>query len=198
MTKSDVQFRYNVTLNRRSDSHFKVQVLCRRTKNNPVLLGQPGVGKTAIVEGLAIRYKTLALSVFNFLIAIYRLANGDVPTNLQQFTIISLDLGALIAGASHRGEFEQRLKAVLTEVKAPLLPSEYAEMSLQIKASGRVVLFIDEIHLLLGAGRAEGAMDAANLLKPMLARGELRCIGATVCHVSFCSALQISLLFIDP
>jgi ATP-dependent Clp protease ATP-binding subunit ClpB len=124
-----------------------IQVLCRRTKNNPVLIGQPGVGKTAIVEGLALR-----------------ITNGDVPENLLGCTVVSLDMGALVAGASHRGEFEQRLKAVLEEVK---------------QSDGKVILFIDEIHVVLGAGKADGAMDAANLLKPMLARGELRCIGAT-------------------
>eukprot|EP00474_Spongospora_subterranea_P008393 CRZ08851.1 hypothetical protein [Spongospora subterranea] len=146
VTKMAMEGKLDPVIGRDEEIRRTVQVLCRRTKNNPVLLGQPGVGKTAIAEGLAIR-----------------LANGDVPTNLQQMSLISLDLGALIAGASHRGEFEQRLKAVLAE----------------IKSSSRVILFIDEIHLLLGAGRAEGAMDAANLLKPMLARGELRCIGAT-------------------
>lgn len=123
-----------------------IQVLSRRTKNNPVLIGEPGVGKTAIVEGLAMR-----------------IVRGDVPSNLQ-CRVIALDMGALVAGASHRGEFEQRLKAVLQEVKS---------------AAGKIILFIDEVHLVLGAGKAEGAMDAANLLKPLLARGELRCIGAT-------------------
>lgn len=124
-----------------------IQVLSRRTKNNPVLIGEPGVGKTAIVEGLA-----------------QRIVRGDVPSSLQ-CRLFSLDMGALIAGAKFRGEFEERLKAVLAEVKAATSP--------------RVILFIDEIHLVLGAGKADGAMDAANLLKPMLARGELRCIGAT-------------------
>lgn len=123
-----------------------IQVLCRRTKNNPVLIGEPGVGKTAIVEGLA-----------------RRIVSGDVPSSLHA-DVFSLDMGALIAGASHRGEFEERLKAVLKEVK---------------ESEGNVVLFIDEIHLVLGAGATGGSMDAANLLKPMLARGELRCIGAT-------------------
>ncbi|CAJ1357533.1 unnamed protein product [Effrenium voratum] len=124
-----------------------VQVLARRTKNNPILVGDPGVGKTAIVEGLA-----------------QRVVIGDVPEALKSCRVIALDVGALISGAKYRGEFEERLKAVLQEVK---------------DAEGRVVLFIDEAHLLIGAGKTDGAMDAANLLKPMLARGELRCIGAT-------------------
>jgi ATP-dependent Clp protease ATP-binding subunit ClpB len=124
-----------------------IQVLSRRTKNNPVLIGEPGVGKTAIVEGLALR-----------------IVNGDVPESLQDKKLLSLDLGALIAGAKYRGEFEERLKAVLNEVTA---------------AEGGIVLFIDEMHTLIGAGKADGAMDASNLLKPALARGELHCIGAT-------------------
>ena len=124
-----------------------IRVLSRRTKNNPVLIGEPGVGKTAIVEGLA-----------------QRIVRGDVPESLRDRTLISLDLGALVAGAKYRGEFEERLKGVLEEVQ---------------NADGKIVLFIDEIHQLLGAGKTDGAMDAANLLKPMLARGELRCIGAT-------------------
>lgn len=124
-----------------------MQVLSRRTKNNPVLIGEPGVGKTAIVEGIALR-----------------IARGDVPGSLRDKRLCSLDLGSLVAGAKYRGEFEDRLKAVLKEIEAE---------------QGRVVLFIDELHTLVGAGAAEGAMDAANLLKPMLARGQLRCIGAT-------------------
>jgi ATP-dependent Clp protease ATP-binding subunit ClpB len=123
-----------------------VQVLSRRTKNNPVLIGEPGVGKTAIVEGLA-----------------QRIVNGDVPDTLKDRRLLSLDLGALLAGAKYRGEFEERLKAVLQEVSA----------------AGDVILFIDELHTLVGAGKAEGAMDASNMLKPALARGELHCIGAT-------------------
>ena len=124
-----------------------IQILSRKTKNNPVLIGEPGVGKTAIVEGLA-----------------WRIMKGDVPFGLKEKKLIELDMGALIAGAKYRGEFEERLKAVLNEIKA---------------ANGDIILFIDEIHNLVGAGKAEGSMDAANLLKPMLARGELRCIGAT-------------------
>ena len=124
-----------------------IQVLSRRTKNNPVLIGEPGVGKTAIVEGLALR-----------------IVNGDVPKSLKEKKLLALDMGALIAGAKYRGEFEERLKAVLQEVTA---------------AAGGIVLFIDEMHTLVGAGKSEGAMDASNLLKPALARGELHCVGAT-------------------
>jgi ATP-dependent Clp protease ATP-binding subunit ClpB len=124
-----------------------VQILARRTKNNPVLIGEPGVGKTAIAEGLALR-----------------IANGDVPDSLKDRRLLALDMGALIAGAKYRGEFEERLKGVLDDVKA---------------AEGEIILFIDEMHTLVGAGKGEGAMDASNLLKPALARGELHCIGAT-------------------
>ena len=124
-----------------------IQVLSRRTKNNPVLIGEPGVGKTAIVEGLALR-----------------IVNGDVPESLKEKSLLTLDLGALVAGAKFRGEFEERLKAVLTEVS---------------EAAGQIILFIDEMHTLIGAGAAEGSMDASNLLKPALARGELHCVGAT-------------------
>ncbi len=124
-----------------------VRILSRKTKNNPVLIGEPGVGKTAVVEGLA-----------------QRIVKGDVPDNLKDKKIFSLDMGSLIAGAKYRGEFEERLKAVLNEVK---------------KSEGHIILFIDELHLIVGAGKSEGAMDAGNLLKPMLARGELHCIGAT-------------------
>ena len=124
-----------------------IQILSRKTKNNPVLIGEPGVGKTAVVEGIA-----------------WRIMKGDVPQSLKEKKLIELDMGALIAGAKYRGEFEERLKAVLEEVK---------------NADGGIILFIDEIHNLVGAGKTEGSMDAANLLKPMLARGELRCIGAT-------------------
>src|SRR5205814_3085714 len=124
-----------------------IHILSRRTKNNPILIGEPGVGKTAIAEGLA-----------------HRIINGDVPENLKSKTVYALDMGALVAGAKYKGEFEERLKAVVKEV---------------ISAEGEIVLFIDEIHVLVGAGGGEGAMDAANILKPALARGELKAIGAT-------------------
>ena len=124
-----------------------IKILSRKTKNNPVLIGEPGVGKTAIVEGLA-----------------KRIVDKDVPLGLQNKTVYELDLAALVAGAKFRGEFEERLKAILKRVKA---------------SNGDIILFIDEIHQIVGAGRADGAMDASNMLKPMLARGELHCIGAT-------------------
>lgn len=124
-----------------------IRILSRKTKNNPVLIGEPGVGKTAVVEGLA-----------------QRIVRGDVPDGLKDKTVFSLDMGALVAGAKYRGEFEERLKSVLDEVK---------------KSDGQIILFIDELHTIVGAGKTDGAMDAGNMLKPMLARGELHCIGAT-------------------
>ena len=147
LTDAARQGKLDPVIGRDDEIRRVVQVLSRRTKNNPVLIGEPGVGKTAIVEGLA-----------------QRVVRGDVPDGLKERRIVSLDLGALIAGAKFRGEFEERLKAVLKEVQ---------------DAQGSVILFIDEIHNVVGAGKAEGAMDAGNLLKPMLARGELHCIGAT-------------------
>ncbi|MDE5884621.1 MAG: ATP-dependent chaperone ClpB [Oscillospiraceae bacterium] len=134
-------------IGRDSEIRNVIQILSRKTKNNPVLIGEPGVGKTAIAEGLALR-----------------IVRGDVPDSLKERQIFSLDLGALVAGAKYRGEFEERLKAVLAEIK---------------KSDGRMILFIDELHTIVGAGKTDGAMDAGNLLKPMLARGELHCIGAT-------------------
>ena len=134
-------------IGRDEEIRHTIRILSRKTKNNPCLIGEPGVGKTAIAEGLAIR-----------------IVRGDVPENLKDRTIFSLDMGALIAGAKFRGEFEERLKAVLNEIKA---------------SDGKIILFIDELHTIVGAGKADGAMDAGNLLKPMLARGELHCIGAT-------------------
>ncbi len=134
-------------IGRDEEIRHTIRILSRKTKNNPCLIGEPGVGKTAIAEGLAIR-----------------IVHGDVPENLKDRTIFSLDMGALIAGAKFRGEFEERLKAVLNEIKA---------------SDGKIILFIDELHTIVGAGKADGAMDAGNLLKPMLARGELHCIGAT-------------------
>ncbi len=141
------QQKLDPVIGRDSEIRNVIRILSRKTKNNPVLIGEPGVGKTAVVEGLA-----------------QRIVRGDVPDSLKERTIFSLDMGSLIAGAKFRGEFEERLKAVLAEIK---------------KSDGRIILFIDELHTIVGAGKADGAMDAGNLLKPMLARGELHCIGAT-------------------
>src|SRR6202522_1643920 len=147
LTQLASQGKLDPVIGRDEEIRRVIQVLSRRTKNNPVLIGEPGVGKTAIVEGLA-----------------QRIIRGDVPEGLRDKTIFGLDLGSLIAGAKYRGEFEERFKAVLAEVKA---------------GEGRILMFIDELHTVVGAGAAEGAMDAGNMLKPMLARGELHCIGAT-------------------
>ncbi|HHT83647.1 MAG: ATP-dependent chaperone ClpB [Christensenellales bacterium] len=147
LVKRAAEQKLDPVIGRDSEIRNVIRILSRKTKNNPVLIGEPGVGKTAIAEGLAIR-----------------IVKGDVPEGLKNKTIFSLDMGALIAGAKFRGEFEERLKAVLNEIK---------------QSEGRIILFIDELHTIVGAGRAEGAMDAGNLLKPMLARGELHCIGAT-------------------
>jgi len=147
LTQLASQDKLDPVIGRDEEIRRVMQVLSRRTKNNPVLIGEPGVGKTAIVEGLA-----------------RRIVRGDVPEGLKNKRVVALDMGALIAGAKYRGEFEERLKAVLKEIQA---------------SSGEIILFIDELHTVVGAGKAEGAMDAGNLLKPMLARGELHCIGAT-------------------
>src|ERR1700724_1995300 len=147
LTEAAREGKLDPVIGRDEEIRRTIQVLSRRTKNNPVLIGEPGVGKTAIVEGLALR-----------------IVHGDVPESLKERRLLALDLGALVAGAKYRGEFEERLKAVLAEVTA---------------ASGEIIVFIDELHTLVGAGKAEGAMDASNMLKPALARGELHCIGAT-------------------
>ncbi len=147
LTEARASGKLDPVIGRDEEIRRTIQVLARRTKNNPVLIGEPGVGKTAIVEGLALR-----------------IANGDVPDGIKDRRLLALDMGSLIAGAKYRGEFEERLKGVLDEVR---------------QAEGDIILFIDEMHTLVGAGKAEGAMDAGNLLKPALARGELHCIGAT-------------------
>ena len=147
ITKSVKDGKVDPVIGRDDEIRSITRILSRKTKNNPVLIGEPGVGKTAIVEGLA-----------------QRIVKGDVPNSLKNKTIWELDMGALIAGAKYRGEFEDRLKAVLKEVK---------------ESDGEIIMFIDEIHMIVGAGAIEGAMDAGNMLKPMLARGEIHCIGAT-------------------
>src|SRR5699024_3419800 len=148
LTQEAREGRLDPVIGRDSEIRRVIQVLSRRTKNNPVLIGDPGVGKTAVVEGLA-----------------RRIIENDVPESLRGKRIIALDLGAMVAGAKYRGEFEERLKAVLEEIK---------------EAEGEIVTFIDELHTLVGAGGGEGSMDAGNMLKPLLARGELRLVGATI------------------
>jgi ATP-dependent Clp protease ATP-binding subunit ClpB len=147
LTKLAAEGKLDPVIGRKDEIKRIIQILSRRTKNNPCLIGEPGVGKTAIAEGLA-----------------QRIIKGDVPERLKDRTLFSLDMGSLVAGAKYRGEFEERLKAVLTEIQ---------------KSDGKIILFIDELHLIVGAGKTDGAMDAGNILKPMLARGELHCIGAT-------------------
>ena len=146
-TKLASEGKLDPVIGREDEVRRTIQVLSRRTKNNPVLIGNPGVGKTAIVEGLA-----------------QRIVSGDMPENLLNKKLLSLDMGALMAGAMFRGQFEGRLKAILKAVK---------------ESNGEIILFIDELHTMVGAGKGEGSMDAGNLLKPMLARGELHCVGAT-------------------